>query len=297
MKHQPRMGTIVALVAAIAALLSGCEKEKKTSPVIVVVGESTLDLEELRRSIPEAMRGEIKKADLEEFVTRWINSQVLYQKGRQLGLDKSAVIRRRVQDFEVRLIGSAYLDSTLETKMAISDREIKKYYDENQDIFLREKEEIHLKQVLLPDKKTADRVWRLLNRKASFDSLAKTYNIGQRSSETDLGYLSEDEVVRSVWKKVRIYRVGAITRPIQTDFGFHIFRILDKKPEGSIKELADVRDEIEARLRQDKLEENYLALMSQLKSTMKIETYFDLLNRIPLDSIVTKRSDKLARSH
>lgn len=84
-------------------------------------------------------------------------------------------------------------------------------------------------------------------------------------------------------------------QPIKTDFGYHIFKVLDKQEEGSIKELDDVKIEIEARLRQQKLEENYTSLLTQLKASVKIETYFDLLNRIPLDSIVSRNGAEFAR--
>ena len=290
--------TRIFACALIFAVLSGCSGEKQAeSPAIVIMGNETLRLDDLKNSIPPELHATISKQDFEEYVNRWIDSHILYQKGLELGLANDPEIRRRVREFEIRLIGSAYLDSTLQTEIIVTPAEIAKYYEENRDIFVRDKQEIYLKHLLLEDKKTTDDLYRKLRRnQANFDTLLVQYNAHLPEDEKNLGYVSEDDVVDVIWNKVKNYRGNAMVQPVQTDFGYHIFKVIDKKAEGSIKELADVEIEIEARLRQDKLEEKYNSLLTQLKSSVKIETYFDLLNRIPMDSILTKSSADMARA-
>ena len=283
--------------AFLFAALSSCGRsDQPASPAIVIMGDERLTLDDLRSSIPMEMTANITKADFEDYVNRWIDSHILYQKGLDLGLEKNPDIQRRVREFEIRLIGAAYLDSTLETKIIVTPQEISKYYEENKDIFVRSKQEIHLKHLLLEDKATSDDLYRKLRRnQAEFDTLLVQYNSHLPEDERDLGYVSEDDVAEIIWSKVKNYRNNAIVQPIKTDFGYHIFKVLDKQEEGSIKELDDVKIEIEARLRQQKLEENYTSLLTQLKASVKIETYFDLLNRIPLDSIVSRNGAEFAR--
>jgi hypothetical protein len=280
---------IVPGLLSLAAFFSCTTEEPPPSPAIVIIGNESFRLDDLKNTIPDELYGSVTKADLEEYMNRWIDSHILYQKGLQLGLANDPNIKRRLRELEIRLIGSAYLDSTLETQVTVSRQEIEKYYEENKDIFVRDKDEIHLKHILLPDQKTTDAVYRSLrNNRAEFDSLMVRYNANLPEDEKDLGYVTEDEVVELIWNRVRNYKIGAVTKPVQTDFGYHIFKIIDKKAAGSIKELAGVEKEIEARLMQDKIEENYNSLLTQLKSNVKIETYFDLLNRLPMDSIFVK---------
>lgn len=288
MKDKLKM-IIVPGLLSLAAFFSCTTEEPPPSPAIVIIGNESFRLDDLKNTIPDELYGSVTKADLEEYMNRWIDSHILYQKGLQLGLANDPNIKRRLRELEIRLIGSAYLDSTLETQVTVSRQEIEKYYEENKDIFVRDKDEIHLKHILLPDQKTTDAVYRSLrNNRAEFDSLMVRYNANLPEDEKDLGYVTEDEVVELIWNRVRNYKIGAVTKPVQTDFGYHIFKIIDKKAAGSIKELAGVEKEIEARLMQDKIEENYNSLLTQLKSNVKIETYFDLLNRLPMDSIFVK---------
>lgn len=280
------MKKLMLLLIGCALILACTKHVEPDSPAIVIIGDAALRLDDLRASIPLEMPGQLSRADLEEYVNRWIDAQILYQKGLELGLAENPEIQRRIKEFEVRLIGTVYLDSMLETGLKVPEEEVVAYYEENKDVFVREKEAIHLKQIQLPDKDTADNVYRALRlKRAEFDSLMIQYNGALPENERDLGYLTEDEIIQLLWDHIKRYRVGAVTRPIKTDFGYHIFQIVDKKPEGSVKDFAEVRREIEARLRQDKIEEKYNALMTQLKASVKVETYFDLLNRIPLDSV------------
>lgn len=295
MKYKSKFIIVFGLFSQ--TLLFSCSREETPpNPAIVIIGNESFRLDDLRNTIPEELYDTVTKADLEEYVNRWIDSHILYQKGLQLGLENNPNIKRRIRELEIRLIGSAYLDSTLETRVTVPRQEIEKYYEENNDIFVRDKEAIHLKHILLKDKKTTDDVYRSLrNKRAEFDSLMLQHNPDLPDNERDLGYVTEDEVVDVIWNKVKNYRIGAVTQPVQTDFGYHIFMIVDKKAEGSIKELADVEKEIEARLMQDKIEEKYNSLLTQLKSNIKIETYFDLLNRLPMDSILVKPNSAFAQ--
>lgn len=284
---QPIFGAIVFTL--VAGLLVACGSEPQRSPVIVKVGDAAFTLEDLRNSIPAEAANTLSHSDLEDYVNRWINNQILYQMGVGMDIDKNPEVQRRIQEYAVSIIAAAYLDSTLQLTGAISEREIQSYYDENRDLFMREHEEMHLKNILLPDSRTADAVWREL-RRADFDSMIVKYNGDQPQELTDFGYVTENDVLEALWDRARVSRPGNYTRPVQTDFGHHILYVVDRQPVGTLRSLDDVREEIIMRLRQDKLEENYLTLLSQLKARTKIETYFDLLNRIPMDSIVVKRN-------
>lgn len=278
----------VLLFTLTLVLLVACDSEPPRSPVIVKVGDAVFTLEDLRNSIPAGATNTLSHADLEDYVNRWINNQILYQMGVGMDIHKNPEVQRRIREYAVSIIGAAYLDSTLQISRAISEREIQSHYDENRDLFIRQHEEMHLKNILLPDSRTADAVWREL-RRAEFDSMITKYNGDQPKELTDFGYVTENDVLETLWERARVARPGNYTRPVQTDFGYHILYVVDRQAAGTLRSLDDVREEIVMRLRQDKLEENYLTLLSQLKARTKIETYFDLLNRIPMDSIVAKR--------
>ncbi len=273
-------------LSAVFVLLTGCAEEKPQSPAIVTVGERVFTLDDLRLAVPGAAGDSISTADLESLINRWINSQVLYQNGLQLGLGENPEIKRRVKEFEAKIIGAAYVDSVLSAQINVTDDEIQRYYEANQEIFAREEEEIHIKHMIFPDLKSANSArLELIRQKADFDTLAHKYNPDSLKHLSDVGFITQNQILKVLWDKIKITRDGNTTRPVKTDFGYHLIRVVERKKEGTIKALKEVEMEIHARLRQDKWEEQYLALLNQLKNKTEIQTNLDLLGSLPPDSL------------
>ncbi|MDQ7065492.1 MAG: peptidyl-prolyl cis-trans isomerase [candidate division KSB1 bacterium] len=270
--------------------LNACQKtEKPRSPIVVKVGDEALTLDDLKYTIPEELHGKITREELQEYVSRWINAHILYQEGLKLGLGDKIDIKRRIHEFEVGIIGNAYLETVLEVHPLVSDSAVAAYYEKNKEDFVRRSLEYRLWHILVKTRKTADSVRTLLRRGQPFDSLAMHFAKNQpKGVSWDLGYVSEDELIPEIASKLKVYRVGAFTRPIKTNFGYHIFKIIDKKDRGTLKPLVDVREAIIARIEQDLREEKYRQILGELKSKAHIETNFQLLNRISLDSLFAK---------
>ncbi len=284
--HWTRLRTGSALMVLLVSLMAACEKQEPRSPIIVKIGDEALTLDDLRRTIPQELYGRITREEIQEYVSRWINNHILYQEGLKLGLSEDPDIRRRIHEFEVGIIGNAYLESVLEANPLVTDSAIQAYYEKNKDDFIRNTPEYHLQHILVKSRKTADSIRTVVLRGQPFDSLAMYFarNLPDGLS-WDLGYVSLDELIPEISSKIKAYRIGRVTRPIKTDFGYHLFKIIDRKDKGTVRPLAEVREAIIARVEQDIREEKYRQLLNQLKSEAKVETNFQLLNRIPLDSL------------
>ncbi|RMD99832.1 MAG: hypothetical protein D6814_04840 [Calditrichaeota bacterium] len=288
---------IFGCLFAILLIFSSCTKQENQSPIIVRVGNETLTLSDLSRTIPRELQDKITREEIQEYISRWINAHILYQEGLKLGLGEKPEIKQRIHDFEIEIIGNAYLETALEAKPLVTDSAVFAYYEKNKDDFIRESTEYHLQHILLKTKKTADSVRAVLRKGVPFDSLARHFQYNQpKGISWDLGYVSEADLIPEIAKKIRAYRVGSFTRPIKTDFGYHIFKILDKKEKGTVKTLDSVRQDIVARIEQEIREEKYRQLLGQIKSTAKIETNFQLLNRISIDSLFARSKNNLAQS-
>ncbi|RMF63112.1 MAG: hypothetical protein D6743_11240, partial [Calditrichaeota bacterium] len=283
MKMRPpksNLSLLAALILLVGAALS-CEKPKPSSPIIVKVGEEALTLEDLKHTVPEELQNKVTREELQEFISRWINAHILYEEGRKLGLLQKPEIQQKIHEFEVGIVGNAYLETVLETNPLVTDSAVAAYYEKNRDDFVRNSLEYHLQHILVHEKKTADSIRTVLLRGVPFDSLARKFahNLPEGMS-WDLGYVSEDDLIPEISSRLKAYRVGRVTRPIKTDFGYHIFKIVDKKDRGTLKPLEEVREAIVARIEQDLREEKYRQVLNELKTRAHIETNFQLLNKI-----------------
>jgi len=85
------------------------------------------------------------------------------------------------------------------------------------------------------------------------------------------------------------YRVGRITRPIKSEFGYHLFKIIDAKLANTELEYDDVKDQIKSLLVSEKQRDEYINFITNLKSKVEIETNYELLNELKSDSTHIKQ--------
>ena len=79
-----------------------------------------------------------------------------------------------------------------------------------------------------------------LDNKVSFTKLAKKHS-SDANAETggDLGYFSSEMMVKPFSDAVEKLTVGNISEPVQTDFGWHIIQLTDKRalPKPNLEQL------------------------------------------------------------
>lgn len=89
---------------------------------------------------------------------------------------------------------------------------------------------------------------------ADFGTLAEERSTGPSGpNKGDLGWFSADQMVPPFAEAVQAMEKGAISDPVQTDFGWHVIRLNDSR----VKEapaLDEVRDQIDQLVRREKVE-------------------------------------------
>ena len=72
---------------------------------------------------------------------------------------------------------------------------------------------------------------------------------------------------------LRRLKTGAISPPIQSQYGYHFVQLLDRQEKGSPIDIELVRDEIVRRLKWQKRQQEYKRLMDELKEKFQVQTY------------------------
>ena len=87
---------------------------------------------------------------------------------------------------------------------------------------------------------------------ADFAAIATTDSdeAGAPGRSTDLGWLTEAQLVPAIRPTVTTLKVGAISEPIRLDDGWHLLKLLETKPP-SVRPFAEVKDMLKAQLRED----------------------------------------------
>jgi peptidyl-prolyl cis-trans isomerase C len=104
-----------------------------------------------------------------------------------------------------------------------------------------------------------------------FIEIAKEKSTGPSAAQGgDLGYVSKGDLIPEIENVVFALEIGNISDIIKSEYGFHILKVTDKKPE-ALKTFEEVKEEITKTLLSTKQKEAFNNLLEELKSQVTIE--------------------------
>jgi peptidyl-prolyl cis-trans isomerase C len=155
-----------------------------------------------------------------------------------------------------------------------SDKEIKDYYEKNKEAQFTTPEQRCVKHILFnkDQKQKAEDVKKQLEDSGDFAKLAKKYSQdpGSATNGGDLGCLGKDETVPSFEKATFGAKQGEIVGPVKTQFGYHILKVTDVKPEQT-RSLQDVESQIRSQLATEKQSEVFSKWVEEQKKKRDVK--------------------------
>jgi parvulin-like peptidyl-prolyl isomerase len=263
-----------------------CQQRQNPQEIVVRVGSEALTVVDIATEIPLQLRGRITKSELQAYVSRWIDSQILFQEAKRRQLDQDESVRRELRRLERELVVNLLLEQELNKAFPVSDDEAENYYNNNRQNFARNTKEVHAWYIKVQKKRMADSLVAVLREGADFTQVARHHASGD-SAEWDL-YMTEEETAPAIANAVFTMTPGAVSRPIELEDGFHIFKMIEKFEPGSLRSLAFVRDEVVAKIQSEKRQERYKQLLAELKNNAVIEKNLFVLDSLSMEAIFAR---------
>jgi foldase protein PrsA len=128
----------------------------------------------------------------------------------------------------------------------VTEKELKDYYKNY-------KPKIRASHILVKDEKTAKEIKAKLDKGEDFAKLAKQYSQdpGSASNGGDLGWFGPGKMVKEFEDAAYKLKVGEISDPVKTEYGYHIIKVTDKEEK---KPFNEMKDEIEFEVKRSKLD-------------------------------------------
>ncbi|WP_219834952.1 peptidylprolyl isomerase [Paenibacillus sp. R14(2021)] len=158
----------------------------------------------------------------------------------------------------------------LEPRVKVTDEEVKKYFEQNKETF-GQPEQVRASHILVSTKVEADDIMKQLKAGADFAKLAKerSIDVGSKNAGGDLGFFGKGEMVPEFEKAAFSLKVGELSEPIKTEYGYHIIKVTGHK-EAKIATLEEKKAEIRDLILQQKVTELSAAWLEELKSKAQI---------------------------
>jgi parvulin-like peptidyl-prolyl isomerase len=176
-----------------------------------------------------------------------------------------------------------WLESQLAGKTEVTEDEAKKFYEENKTEFSQPEtvKASHIlfrvnkedsEEVVDQKLKAAEGAEARAKKGEDFTALAKELSEepGAKESGGDLGFFPKDRMVPEFAEVAFSEKVGEVSDPVRTQFGWHVIKVTDKKPAGTLP-YDEVKSQLLTYLKAKKQEEAAQEVLKSLRDSAKIE--------------------------
>jgi peptidyl-prolyl cis-trans isomerase C len=235
-QHRP------APAAHVAAAPSDAQAANPNDPVVIEVnGEPVRQSEFVAAvaAVPAQMRAGLEsEAGKKQLAEELVKMKLLEQYARRVGLDRNPELAGRMGIVRGNLLASAAMRHILETTKPLTPLEI---YEKNKSLF----EVANVKSIVIPYEGSAARPRSgaplpLAQARAKAVQLVARLRAGEdfgavaRAESADnaggeLGEVARGSMPAELDQVVFSIPIGQVSEPLQSPFGFHIFKVTDRK--------------------------------------------------------------------
>ena len=299
--------TLITAAAALLIMTSMTFAREQVDRVVLVVNEEVITLTEF---LNEAKKNGInmEEAGMEnKFLEQIIDKTIVEQEARQTGINvsdeeldftlKEIKSRYKLNEKEMekalkkqnmteesfreqwrfQLLTQKLMEAKVQGNVAVTDQEIKEYYQQTYGDYDEDISEIRIAHILIlnsgPDSlQKATKIADEAKAGEDFPKLAKEYSQDSMSAQNggDLGYFKKGDLVESLEFAVQDVQINEVVGPVESPGGYHIIKVLDKK-DSKIGIPQSYSNEIRNTIYSQKAEAMLKEYLTSIKETAYIE--------------------------
>jgi peptidyl-prolyl cis-trans isomerase C len=272
------MKKLTVFVLLLMALFA-CQKKEagqpaQTGPFLAKVGNVAITQADYDRefaALPDYAQQMFKGAEgKENFLNEIIKKEILYQEALNKGLEKSPEFKQKVEDFKKLTLISELINQEIMSKAKVSEQEVKDYYNKHKEDFATTTQ-IRASHILVKTEDEANKVLERLKKGEKFETLARELSLDKASAKHggDLGFFGRGQMVPEFERAAASLKVGQISEPVKTQFGYHIIKVTGRKT-GPILPFDRVKEVIAQKLAGEKQKEAFDKYIDEIRKNYTV---------------------------
>ncbi len=266
------------------------EEEAGTGTVIAQIGDRKITIDQLEREIDS--KGQYYRQNFNtpekklDYLKSMIFTDLLADAARRKEYHKDRDVRRKVSNFQQELLASKVYEEEVRQKIQVAPNDLELYYKANLSEFTEPKT-VTVAHIQLDSEAKAKEVKQELDAGMPFEKAVEEYSLDTRTKANDgrLGSIQQGrDFIPGIGQNPELGETllsmesDAISDPLQSPQGFHIFKILEVKPKKQLS-FEEAKRQVEAKVRQMKEQTLQQTLLEQMMQAEKVKIFEDVLRR------------------
>ena len=208
-------------------------------------------------------RKQLSLAQLRSVAQGEVDRRLVLMMAEELGLAEKPAFKSEVERQRHKFAEASVHRLAQDPNFRPTEDEVKSYFEEHRSEYVTGKP-VRIQQIVFADSVEAEFVRALAESGEDFLELAQKYYPGDtaiRREAADLGYIGPDEFEKNIFERALASKVGEITHPIKTQYGYHIVKVLDVKREFSLEEKRNVVINALDKLHNESVRQKWLAAL------------------------------------
>jgi peptidyl-prolyl cis-trans isomerase C len=241
---------------------------------------ATVNNKEIRQSDVEALYVNLGpnaaqyqgEAGYKQLIEQLILEEMLYSDAKENSLDTEKEYQTALEQLKRSLLAQ-YSVSKFMSNIDVSENEAEEYYNSNKSLF-KSVENVTASHILVESLEKAEEVLKEINAGQDFAEAAQKHSsCPSKNSGGNLGKFGKGQMVVEFEDAVFAMKVGDISTPVKTQFGYHIIQLNEKSDSNDLT-FDEAKQDIVNKLKYEKQNKVYAEKQNELKEKYPIDYKF-----------------------
>jgi peptidyl-prolyl cis-trans isomerase C len=184
----------------------------------------------------------VEAAFARELVASYVEQRLLARAALEEGLQREAAVAARLSAARDRILAASFMESRI--KAAVTPERVRRLYESQSDV-TRLGDEVKARHILVQTEGDARAIVAALKAGGDFGAYARARSLDRATAPLggEIGWFTKDMMAPTLADAAFSTPVGSIAEPFQSEFGWHVLEVLDRRPTRGVA-FAAVEDNI-----------------------------------------------------